>query len=190
MSAPPAVPRIPDSSGLAALRLILATTTALWVGSAFAQSPPAASAPLPAALRFQEFFRTPVGPRGAEISDALRRADGRMVRLTGYMVRSERPVLGGFMLTPRPVQMSEHSDGDADDLPVSTVMVHLDTSQQDFAVPHVRGLIEVSGVLSLGRQEERNGRISWVRLQLAPEATRGMNAFEMASYLHALQHNH
>ena len=32
--------------------------------------------------------------------------------------------------------------------------------------------------------------VSWVRLKLAPEATRGMNAFEVANYLHSLQHVH
>jgi len=137
-----------------------------------------------------EFFRTPIGPRGLEMSEALLQANGQTVRLVGYMVQQETPALGRFMLTPRPVQMSEHADGDADDLPPATVMVYLDASQQQFAIPHVRGLIEIRGLLQVGRYEEADGRVSWVRLQLSPESTRGMNAFEVAGYLHSLQHTH
>ena len=69
-------------------------------------------------------------------------------------------------------------------------MVYLDASQQDFAIPYQRGLLEISGVLSVGRLEAQDGRVSWVRLQLGAEATRGMNAFEVANYLHSLQHIH
>jgi hypothetical protein len=50
--------------------------------------------------------------------------------------------------------------------------------------------MELNGVLSVGRLEEQDGRVSWVRLQLQPEATRGMNSFEVANYLHSLQHVH
>jgi 1-acyl-sn-glycerol-3-phosphate acyltransferase len=141
-------------------------------------------------LLFKDFFQQPLGPKGMELSDTLRQADGQTVQLTGYMVQQESPSLGRFMLTPRPVRMSEHADGDADDLPAAWAMVYLDASQKDFAVPHVRGLIAVSGVLSVGRLEESDGRVSWVRMQLKPEATRGMNAFEVSNYLHSLQHSH
>ena len=151
---------------------------------------PAATAPAVPLLRFADFFKLPMGSRGAEMMPALLQADGRTVRLTGYMVQQERPLLGHFMLTPRPVRMSEHSDGDADDLPAAWAMVYLDPEQQDFAVPYQRGLMELTGVLQVGRLEEKDGRVSWVRLQLQPEATRGMNAFEVANYLHSLQHVH
>jgi hypothetical protein len=172
------------------LRVILATTAALWMGSAFPQTVPVGTTRAPTELRFKEFFRSPQGPKGLEMSTTLLNADGQTVRVTGYMVQNERPPLGRFMLTPRPVQMSEHADGDADDLPAATLTVYLDPSQQDYAVPHVSGLIEVSGRLSVGRFEETDGRVSWVRLQLAPEATRGMNALELAGYIHTLQHRH
>jgi hypothetical protein len=148
-----------------------------------------ASAP-PVSLSFQSFFLQPMGPRGAEITPTLLQAKGQTVLLTGYMVQQERPMLGHFMLTPRPVRMSEHSDGDADDLPAAWAMIYLDASQQDFAVPYQRGLLQVRGVLDVGRLEEQDGRVSWVRLQLEPQATRGMNAFEVANYLHSLQHIH
>ena len=141
-------------------------------------------------LQFKDFYRVPSGPKGLEISASLVQASGQTARLTGYMVHQEKPTPGRFMLTPRPVQMSEHADGEADDLPASWVMVYLDPSQKDFAVPYTRGLLEITGTLSVGRREESDSRVSWIRLQLAPEATRGMSAFELAGYFHSLQHNH
>ena len=163
--------------------LLLATT-------AWAQD---AATPMPVAareLRFKDFYQSPVGPKGAELTATLKQADAQPVRITGYMVQNERPSLGRFMLTPRPVRMSEHADGDADDLPLAWVMVYLDPSQKEFAIPHVRGLIELTGELHVGRFEESDGRVSWVRLQLSAEATQGMNRFEVVNYLHSLQHIH
>ena len=110
-----------------------------------------------------------------------------MVRLVGYMVQQESPAPGRFMLAPRPVRMSEHADGEADDLPPATAMVYLDPAQHDWAVPHVRGLVAVSGRLSVSRVEELVGRVSWVRLQLDPDSVRGMSATELAGYLHNRQ---
>lgn len=124
------------------------------------------------------------------MSEALRRADGQRVRLTGFMVQQEIPTSGRFMLSPRPVQMSEHADGDADDLPLALATVYLDAEQQDWIVPYTRGLIALTGQLEVGRFEEADGRVSWVRLRLPAEATRGMNALELAAYFHSLQHRH
>jgi hypothetical protein len=156
--------------------------------AAHAQTP-ADAAPL-AELRFQDFFTLPVGKQGLEMGPALRQADGKKVAITGYMVQQESSLPGQFMLTPRPVQMSEHADGDADDLPPAVLLVKLDASQSDWVVPHARGLIQVRGVLRVGREEGRDGRVSWVQMQLDPDATRGMNAFELAGYMHSLQHRH
>ena len=179
------------STGLTTpLRLLLATTAAFWMGVAQAQAPVVVSAHGYSELRFRDFFSTPIGARGLEISDALHQADGQAVRLVGYMVQRETPVPGRFMLTPRPVAMSEHADGEADDLPPATVVVYLDPSQRDWVVPHVRGLLSVSGVLNVGRLEESDGRVSWVRLRVDADATRGMNVLEFATYLHSLQHRH
>jgi hypothetical protein len=143
----------------AALAILFATTPApAW---SIGEEPPE--------LTFASFFRLPVGPRGLEVSDTLRRADGRTVRLVGYMVQQEQPVPGRFLLTPRPVQMSEHADGDANDLPPATVTVLLDASQRDRVPVHRAGPVALTGRLLLGR-EESAGRVSWFRLQLAPEA--------------------
>ena len=150
----------------------------------------AALAQSPVDLAFQDFFQQPLGPRGPQMSEALRRADGQRVRLTGFMVQQEIPTAGRFMLSPRPVQMSEHADGDADDLPLALATVYLDAEQQDWIVPYTRGLIALTGQLDVGRFEEADGRVSWVRLRLPAEATRGMNALELAAYFHSLQHRH
>ena len=175
---------------LRAAALVLSASFAL---SAFAQTAPAAFAPEsppPVALRLQDFFQMPVGPKGLVISERLRQAQGRQVRITGYVVQQEVATLGQFLLTPRPVLMSQHADGEADDLPPATVFVRLDAEQQDWAVAHARGLVEVTGTLDVGRQEERDGRISWFRLQLAPDAVRAMSRFEVTQYRHSLQHRH
>ena len=177
------------------LRVILATTATLWMVPVLAQTAPASHSVSPARpdvewLRFGDFFRTPMGPKGIEMTDTLLQANGKTVRLTGFMVQQEIPTPGRFMLTPRPVQMSEHADGEADDLPAATTVVYLDAAQQDWTIPHVRGLIEVSGQLQVGRHEAPDGRIAWVRLQLAPEATRSVSATETSGSVHALQHVH
>jgi len=145
----------------------------------------------PQALSFNDFFKFPVSTKGLEMSPVLLQANGKNVTLTGYMVQQENGSKPGqFLFTPRPVQMSEHADGDADDLPPATVLVKLAPEQADWAVPHTRGLIQLQGKLSVGRQEGADGRVTWVQLQLNPDATRGMNTFEFANYLHSLQHRH
>lgn len=173
------------------LRLLLATTTVFWMGAAQPEVTSGTKVSRQVMeLRFRDFFSSPVGPQGLVLSDTLRQADGHTVRLTGYMVQQELPTPGRFMLTPRPVQMSEHADGEADDLPPATVMVELDPSQADWQVPHVRGLVSVNGQLRVGRLEDASGRVSWVGLQLGADAARSMNAFELTGYLHNQQHRH
>jgi len=120
----------------------------------------------------------------------LLRANGQNVRLIGFMVQQELVQPGRFLLSPRPVQMSEHADGDADDLPLALATVYLDAEQQDWVVPYTRGLIALTGQLEVGRFEESDGRVSWVRLRLPAQATRGMSPLELAAYFHSLQHAH
>ena len=172
------------------LRLLLATTAAFWMGAAQPQVAQTVATRPVTEMRFRDLFRSPMGTTGIEISDKLRQANGQAVRLVGYMVQQQNAVAGRFMLAPRPVQMSENADGDADDLPATTVMVYLDPGLQDWVVPYVRGLVTVNGKLAVSRHEETDGRVSWVRLQLDADATRSMNAFEVAGYLHSLQHRH
>jgi hypothetical protein len=184
----PGVPR--QALSAVALALIASLTMTAYAQVSQAPAEPLPAHALPATLRMQDFFQMPIGPRGLVITDRLRQAQGRQVRITGYVVQQEVATLGQFLLTPRPVLMSQHADGEADDLPPATVFVRLNAAQQDWAVAHARGLVEVTGTLEVGRQEERDGRVSWFRLQLAPDAVRTMSHFEVTQYLHKLQHSH
>jgi hypothetical protein len=140
-------------------------------------------------LRFSDILRTPIGSRGIELSDSLVKEHGKTVRIIGYMVQQEVVTPGQFLLSPQPVQMSQHADGEADDLPATTVLVGLDENHKTWSVAHVCGLVAVQGILKVGRQEASDGRVSWLRLQLEPEAVRSMNSLELAGYLHN-QHFH
>ena len=167
--------------------LVLRQFTFGLVGLALTQSVFAQNADI---LAFKHFYKLPFGSHGLEISDVLRSANGKERKIVGYMVQQERPHLGRFLLSPRPVQMSEHADGEADDLPAALVTVYLDASQSDWAVPHTKGLISLTGTIEVGRLEETDGRVSWVRMRVSPEATRGMNPIELAQYFHSLKHQH
>jgi hypothetical protein len=146
------------------LALVLCSTGAAYgLDSANTPTSPAVQA---TRLAFQDFFTLPVGPSGLQLSPALLAATGRQVRLVGYMVAREESEAGRFLLTPRPVRMSEHADGEADDLPPATVTVWLPANQAALRLPHQDGLIELIGRLEVGRDEAADGRVSWFRLYL------------------------
>lgn len=153
---------------------LLALALAL-CGSAIGAERSSLPAPPPGVtdLRFGEFFRLPVGRTGLEPSERLTGLSGQRVRLLGYVVGEEQPTPGVFMLTANPVTLAEVDDGPADDLPPATLFVHLAPVDADKVVAHRTGLLVISGVLDVGRQEEPNGRVSFVRLRLdqpLPEA--------------------
>ncbi|MGM9485485.1 hypothetical protein ACS5PN_30130 [Roseateles sp. NT4] len=131
---------------------------------------PAMAPAAPVEIGFSDFFASPIGPRGLEPTAQLKAAAGREVRLVGFMVQREQPQAGQFLLTPRPVSMSEHADGDADDLPASTVTVLLPESQSARFVAHQAGPLALTGRLEYGPAEDATGRVSWIRLHLAPDA--------------------
>ncbi len=176
--------------GVALLSLAVVLALANRTGHAFAQEVETREAPPAEELRFHDFYRIPVGTKGLEISETLKLSSGRVMRIVGFMVQQEVATPGRFLLTPQPVQMSQHADGEADDLPAATVLVILDSSQQEWKVAHRRGLVALEGVLSVGREEAADGRVSWVRMQLPPDSLRSMNTFELAGYLHSQQHRH
>lgn len=136
----------------------------------------------PAALRFADFFAQPIGPRGLEPTPQLLAARGQTVRLVGYMVLREQPQPGRFLLTPRPVSMAEHADGEADDLPASTVTVLLPEGQRERLVAHQPGLVALTGRLEFGPAEDDTGRVSWLRLHLTPEALAALPALPSTSF--------
>lgn len=124
----------------------------------------------PTAIEFQSFFKMPMGPKGLEVTDKVSQSSGKLVRLKGFMVNSELPTRGSFILAPRPIQLSEHADGDANDLPASVCWIYLDHSQKNWVVPHIPGPITVEGIFTFKRMEAPDGSIAWFHLQLAPNA--------------------
>ncbi len=142
-------------------------------------------------LELQAFFKMPIGPKGLEVSDKVLKASGQKVRLSGYMVKNELPMPGIFMLTPRPVQMSEHADGDANDLPASVCLVYLDDHQKNWIVPHVPGLLTIEGQFTFKRIEAEDGSVAWFHLHLAPDAVTAVNLEDHAlKGLRPLHHSH
>ncbi len=132
------------------------------LGGAWAQS--AESTP----LRFAELFQMPAGPRGLEPTARTRELSGQKVRITGYMVAQEAAAPGRFFLTPLPLRMSEHADGEADDLPPNAITVLMPSAQRAQVLPHTPGLLQLVGTLEYGRSVLDDGRVVWLRLLLDP----------------------
>jgi len=142
-------------------------------------------------LELQAFFKMPIGPKGLEVSDKVLKASGQKVRLTGYMVKNELPMPGVFMLAPRPVQMSEHADGDANDLPASVCWVYLDDHQKNWLVPHVPGLLTLEGQFTFKRIEASDGSVAWFHLYLAPDSVSAVSTdARLSQGSGPLQHSH
>lgn len=119
-------------------------------------------------LKFRDLFKLPVGPRGLEPSDTLRAADGKTVRIIGFMVQQDPPIRGGFLLSPLPVAAGEADEGLADDLPPTLIFVELGNDSA-LPIPPLHGLLQISGTLHLGAREEASDqRISFV--QIIPDA--------------------
>ncbi|AHF91857.1 hypothetical protein OPIT5_18170 [Opitutaceae bacterium TAV5] len=74
-------------------------------------------------LRFSDFFKKPVGPRGLELSDRLRGLAGKRVRIMGFMVQQEQPVPHRVILAPYAFTTNEAEYGLCDDLPPAVVFV-------------------------------------------------------------------
>jgi hypothetical protein len=144
---------------------------------------PAQADEAPLTLSFGDFFARPIGPLGLQPTPQLLAAQGKPVRLVGYMVQREQPQAGQFLFTPRPVTMAEHADGEADDLPATTVTVLLPEGQRDRLVAFRPGALVLQGRLDYGPAEVEPGRVSWLRLQLTA------NALESAASP-AVSHSH
>jgi len=123
-------------------------------------------------VSFGEFFQMPFGPTGLSFTTKAQALVGQTVSITGYMVKMEHPMAGQFILSPRPVEINDHADGDANDLPAHAVLVLLDPTQAEALVPYRAGLVQIEGQLELGRQETDQAQVSWIRLRLQKEAVR------------------
>jgi hypothetical protein len=122
-------------------------------------------------IKFGEFFRMPVGPRGLEPTEKLLALNGQRVRLVGYVVREEEPVPGRFLLSPLPVSLGDEDESLADDLPPTAVFVHLQ-GVKERNVPYIDGLVKLTGILEVGAKEEGGGRVSSIRLVLDSRASK------------------
>jgi len=139
--------------------------------------------PLPSGvteLKFSEFFRQPIGPRGLEFTDQLRSLEGRRIRILGYMVRQDKPADGCFLLSPLPMTLHEAEYGLCDDLPATTLHV-LTPAEALQKTPFTPGMLLLTGRLSIGNRQESDGRTSTVRLLLDPPTPEQKAAAEQAA---------
>ena len=135
--------------------------------------------PLPAGvteLKFRDFFVQPVGDRGLEFTDTMRKLDDQRVRILGYMAQQDQTAPGVFLFNAMPVQLNEDHYGLAEDLPAATLFVLMPKDREKI-VPHTPGLMLLTGTLSVGIRGEAGGRISSVRLALeVPESVAKTNS--------------
>lgn len=151
----------------AVLRALLLTVCVAIAGESARAEGPADIAP-PAELKFRDFFVLPVGPKGLAPSARLLALAGQRVRVVGYMARQEQPSAGIVIVAPLPVVLGDEDESFADDLPATTLYVHLDAADRERPMPYTPGLLSFTGKLQLGAMSEADGRMSFVRLQLDP----------------------
>ena len=132
-------------------------------------------------LKFEDFFKMPVGPYGLEVTDKIKSLDGKKVRLCGFMVHEEccthpgQPahshdddsdeVKGRFLLSPIPVTVNYDHYGLCDDLPPQTLYVSV-PELSSVKIPFLRLAMEVVGTLHVGIHEEQDGRQAVVSLAM------------------------
>jgi hypothetical protein len=86
---------------------------------------------------------------------------GKRVTMVGFMVALERPVTGGFFVSPTPAGADE-SGGGRGDLPPTSVLV-LPKGAAGLHVAFVPGALEITGILDVGNQLHE-GEPSTIRL--------------------------
>lgn len=116
-------------------------------------------------LRFEDLFKMPVGPQGLEPSAALRAADGKRVRLIGFMVHQQPLPHDGFLLASMPVATSDEDEALADDLPPAMIRVAF-AALKDAEIPYLPGLLKITGTLRLQPHLDGDSkRISFIQLE-------------------------
>jgi hypothetical protein len=116
-----------------------------------------------AELQMDSIFVKPAGPRGLEYTVEASALDGARVRLRGWMVRHLHDDPRIFLLNTQPMVLHMSEYGLADDLPPSAAHVILE-DRPGWAPVWTPRPLEVCGVLELGPRQERDGRVSHVRL--------------------------
>lgn len=114
-----------------------------------------------ATIEFSQFYR--FGDRAPEPTPELLALAGKRVKLVGFMVALEQPVLGGFYLAAYPASCDESGAGRGG-LPPTAVLV-LVRAAHGKAIDYVPGALELSGVLDVGNRES-TGEVSSIRLRV------------------------
>lgn len=105
----------------------------------------------PIELTFSKLLRPT--SRSLEPTPALTEANGKRVRISGYMALMEEQIAGGFWLSPTPVFQDESGAGTGD-LPPNAIFVKVRGAGQE-QILFLRGLLSVSGVLRLHSESPR-----------------------------------
>lgn len=132
-------------------------------------APSTAGRPSSNVIQFGDFYSMPVGPEGLEPSEKLLSLSQQSVSIIGYIVAQSPSIPGRFILSPLPISIDPEDEGLADDLPTTVVYVHFDPANQEIAkLSHLPAdtLFKIQGTLSLGQQEEVDGRVSSIRLNI------------------------
>lgn len=103
--------------------------------------------------------------RAARVAAGVEALHGERVRVAGYMVRMEGAPPGAFYLARYPMEAAEGGAGTAD-LPPGALRVE-GSSRAGEEVAWVPGVVEVTGTLEVGRAEDADGRVSWLRVVAA-----------------------
>jgi hypothetical protein len=101
---------------------------------------------------------------GLAVAPEVEALRGRAVRVRGFMVQMEEAPRGEFYLATHPVEQDESGAGTGD-LPVGAVLVRVPGLAQP--VPWRPHPVEVVGTLEVGREEEADGRVTWLRVVMA-----------------------
>ena len=136
-------------------------------------------------LKFRDFYKLPIGPRGLEPDPRLLALAGKRVRLVGYMARQDASLVipGLLILVALPVTLGDEDESFADDLPAAAVYVHLAATALPAPIAFAPGLMALTGTLQVGPQPEPDGRWSFVRLQLDTDLAHASVAPEPRSAL-------
>lgn len=145
------------------VRFLLLSLCMTWVTGAVAAGDEAVTR-----VSFGDFYRRPVGPRGLEPGPKLLASAGARVQLTGFVARGSEPAspADSAILAPLPVSLGDEDEGLADDLPAAIAYLHWTDPRVAASLAGCHREVRVSGRLELGRQAERDGRMSFVRLQV------------------------
>ncbi len=119
-------------------------------------------------LRFEEFYKSPVGPRGLEPTEKLLSLNGKRVRLLGHMAAMTLRNNRQFILSPLPLKAQPLEYGQADDIPAAHALVKAPGNPAE-KIRHTPGLMLLTGRLSVGARS-LDGENAFVRLLLdAPD---------------------